>query len=295
MTPALIVVALAAASAASTAACASYPKRLAYFSVESRALGEAMRYGVYAPIDQAPDERLPLVVFLHGGGDGEECFDRWEIGARLDRAIASGNVPRAIVAVPDGDLGFWANWADGSYFYEDWVVHEVMPAVQRDYRTLPCPEGCSVMGVSMGASGTMRFVFHEPERFQAAAVISGPIMDTDAMLSFKDNLLVQLLIPADRIWGSPPREVVEREDPFLRWRRAEDLPVRLFLAHAAEDRSMIVSGTARLHEHLGRRAIPHRFEVFRGGHDWRSWGPVIERAITFLARPRADGAAPGPG
>jgi enterochelin esterase-like enzyme len=261
-----------------------------YTTLDSRALGADMRYAAYAPADLGPDERLPLIVFLHGGGDDEETFDRAGVGRRLDRALEAGRIPRVVVAVPDGERGFWANWADGTHQYADWVTEEVMPDVARRYHTRPCPEGCSVMGVSMGGAGTMRLVFARPDLFASAAVISAPIMDTTAMLEFADDLLINLVIPAERIWGRPSRAEVEREDPFLRWQKPEDLSVRLYLAWAAGDREGIVLGNRRLHQHLRARAIPHGFEEFAGGHDWVSWGPVIERAIAHVT-PGTDASA----
>ena len=155
-------------------------------------------------------------------------------------------------------LRFWANWRDGSRYYEDWVIYEVMPKVARAYHTGACPEDCHLMGVSMGGAGTMRFVFHHPELFASAAVISAPIMNTDAMYEFTGNRLYAALFPTHRIWGAPPRAEVEREDPFVQWTRPGDLPLRLYLAWAEGDRDMIVMGSSRLAEHLEDHGLEHR-------------------------------------
>jgi enterochelin esterase-like enzyme len=262
------------------AACATTTPRLSRGVYPSRAMHAPMRYATYTPPHFGDDERLPLVIFLHGGGDSHESFDRHGIGERLDRAIAEGRVPRVVIALPDGQLGFWANWRDRTHFYEDWVLDELLPHVQREAHTLGCPDGCHVMGVSMGGAGTIQFALHRPELFASAGIISAPVFDTDAMYDFRDNRLLAMLIPTHRVFGNPPRTVVMQSDPFHRWRHPDDTP-RLYVAWARGDRDGIVKSSARLHRHLAAHDIPHAHDEFEGGHNWPSWAPVIERALAW--------------
>jgi enterochelin esterase-like enzyme len=258
-------------------------RRLETTVVDSRAMHAPMHYSVWTPRDFSPEERLPLIVFLHGGGDDHLSFDRHGVGARLDRALADGEIPRVVVVLPEGNLGFWTNWRDGTRYYEDWVIYEVMPQVRRRYHTALCPEDCHVMGVSMGGAGTMRFIFHHPDLFSSAGVISAPIMNTEAMYDFVDNRLYKMLFPTGRIWGRPPRALVEREDPFIQWQEPEDVGMRLYLAWADGDRGQIRFGGQRLADHLDEHDIPWEGGEFSGGHDWVSWTPVIVEAIAHAA------------
>jgi len=236
---------------------------------------------VWAPRDLGDDERLPLVVFLHGGGDGADCFDRAQLGGHLDGALAQGRIPRVVIAVPDGERGFWENWRDGSLRYRDWVVREVMPAVQRRYHTAACPQGCRVMGVSMGGYGALRFALLEPETFASASALSAPIFDTDRMLEFRDSFWIGLLIPVDRIWGEDKRrDSVARDDLFVRWQAPADLHgLHLLTAWGSGDREGIVRSNRRFREHLQQHGIPHVSFEFEGPHKWTAWIPAIERAL----------------
>lgn len=262
------------------AACASGPApRLETTPFASRAMHAQMHYAVWAPRDLSPEERLPLVVFLHGGFDDHQSFDRHGVGAALDRALEAGEIPRVVVVLPGGHLGFWANWRDGTHYYEDWVMYEAMPAVARDYHTALCPEDCHVMGVSMGGAGALRFIFHHPEVFASAGIISAPIMDTAAMYDFIDSRFYQILLPTRRIWGRPSRAVVESEDPFLQWTDPDEVGFRLFLAWTEGDRAPIAYSSKRLGQHLTRHGIPHEGGEFPGRHNWDSWTPMILRAL----------------
>jgi enterochelin esterase-like enzyme len=262
--------------------CASFPRAFSYERAPSAAMrGVWMEYAVLAPDDLRPDEALPLVVFLHGGGDGPDAWDRAGLGLDVRAGWASGELPRAVIVLPEGDLGFWANWYDGSRRYEDFVLREVLPALARDYHTQPCPEGCHVMGVSMGAEGAMRFAVHHPELFSTLTAISGPALDTERRLAFVDERLFQIFIPTYHVFGPPtPRSRVERDDPFLRWRSPEDVSgLRIFLAWGSRDRGEVRDGSRALHAHLSEHAIPHTSLEYEGEHAWRDWRAVIVRAL----------------
>ncbi len=267
--------------------CASFPRRLDYRTQVSDAMnGATMEYAVYAPPGHSANEALPLVVFLHGGGDSHDAFDRHGISQRLDRAMSEGRVPRAVIALPNGDLGFWANWYDGSRRYEDWVVDEVMPEVASDYGTQPCPEACHVMGVSMGGSGALGFAHHRPDRFSTLTAISAPVFDTDQMIAFANDRVVSIFIPTHRVWGPvDDRRRIEEDDLFLQWTSPGDTHLRsIVLAWGDHDRGGIVEGSRRFAQHLSEHGIPHEAWVYDGGHAWVAWAPIIERALSHQLR-----------
>jgi len=267
--------------------CASFPRRLGYFSMQSPALRDVVaQYAVLAPVPRAGGESLPLVVFLHGGGDGPDAFDRHGLSAQLEAAMAEGRLPRAVFVLPQGDLGFWANWYDGSRRYEDWVVDEVMPTVARRERTRPCPEGCHLMGVSMGAEGALRIALHRAGTFASVTSISGPTLDTARRMSFMRDPLINIILPTLHIFGPLRRAEIEADDPFVRWRAPADLgAMRLYIAWAEGDRGEIREGGAAFVRHLVAHGIPHHSEVFPGRHDWVSWAPVIQRALAVQLAP----------
>ena len=156
-----------------------------------------------------------------------------------------------------------------------------MPRVAREYRTLPCPEGCHVMGVSMGGAGTLRFVLNRPELFASATIISGPILSTEQMVSFVRNPLLVPIIPTGRIWG-PPNDLdrIRSDDPYLRWTSQEDLHgMRLMLAWGTRDRGQIVETSESFEAHLDAHDIDHEVLVYEGNHSWVSWSPVIREAL----------------
>ena len=127
----LSLLVLAAATLASS--CAG-PRELTYHRVRSdRMSGARLSYSVWLPPDFREDERLPLITFLHGGGDSPNAFDKHGLSQQFREATARGELPRAVIFFPQGDNGFWANWYDGSRMYQDWILEELIPEVQRRY------------------------------------------------------------------------------------------------------------------------------------------------------------------
>lgn len=147
------------------------------------------------------------------------------------------------------------------------------------------------MGVSMGGNGALRMMLAHPETFASVGVLSAPIFTTDEMLEMASGHgggIMRLILPVRRVFGDPPRWRVEEEDPFLRWTEPADVAGKtLFLAWAEDDRGGIVAASERFHEHLEEAGIEHAAEQFRGGHNWVSWAPVIERALAHNLEPDA--------
>ena len=253
-----------------------------------------MEYAVFLPPGFSTEEQLPLVAFLHGGGDDPACFDDYGVGQALDAALHAGTIPRAVIVVPQGDFGFWENWRDGSRLYRDWVVKDLLPEIQAEFQTQPCPEGCHVMGISMGGHGAVRFALGASESFSTVTVISAPIFDSEAMQGIADSFWLNLLLPVDRIWGdgTDPSEIAS-QDVYLVWAEPGGLQgLDLILAWGTRDSDDIRDANRSLHAKLRDAHIPHTAIEFEGGHDWDGWQPLLERALALQLDPAGRGSTP---
>ncbi|MGB8221966.1 MAG: alpha/beta hydrolase-fold protein, partial [Polyangiales bacterium] len=84
--------------------CVKTQPYLRYGTVYSQALGRPMEYAVYVPKTLAAAARVPLVLFLHGGGDGPDAFDQAQLGQALDAAVEAGRLPPFVLVLPDGEF-----------------------------------------------------------------------------------------------------------------------------------------------------------------------------------------------
>lgn len=265
--------------------CSTFkPTELDYRSLELSNKAKPMRYAVYTPPNWQPSERLPLVIFLHGGGGSHESFERYGGHRVLDRLIQEGKSKRAIIVLPNGNNGFWENWADGSRHYRDWVINHIMPTVQRDYQTLNCPEHCHIAGISMGGFGSLRMAHYHPDLFSSVSAISAPIFTKP---DERPSLLLRLLIPFKRIFGDLEDTKIRTENPYYSWvDQRLDKKMRLQLVWGNADHKGIIEANQNFQRRLNENQIEHDSLVYSGGHKWKYWVTIIEDVMTFtLGKP----------
>lgn len=263
-------------------ACTTQPLTLRYGEISSQAMNKSMPYAVYTPPNWSTEEQLPLVVLLHGGGGSHKNFDRANTEKYLDAEILAGRAPRAVIAIPYGELGFWENWHDGSRRYRDWVVRELIPTVQQDYHTAPCPQACHIAGISMGAHGALRFALFEHKYFASIAVISGRILDVEDTEAFFNTFMMKYIVPTEKIWGALDEQKLVEENPFYVWVHNKDVRnLRLLLAWGREDYPEIIRTSEKFHHHLLKEKVAHRQWVFDGGHKWKAWAAIFPEILRF--------------
>ncbi|MBP3388315.1 MAG: prolyl oligopeptidase family serine peptidase, partial [Clostridia bacterium] len=121
------------------------------------------RYLLCTPDDMAPDEKLPLIVFLHGAG--ERGDDPWLTKVHGPAKRYDHNFPvRAILLCPQ--------CAAEDVWYTQ--VHELRELIEHTLTTQPVdPNRVSLTGISMGGFGTWALAMAHPDLFSCIAPICG--------------------------------------------------------------------------------------------------------------------------
>ncbi len=197
--------------------------------VPSRFLEGGRTIRVYLPpsYDREPKRRYP-VLYLHDGQNvfstagPNSCFGwgSWELDKTADRLMAEGRM-REIIMVgvdntrfrykeyrgsvhPEGgrrakkSASGATNAIDNSKFeaYANFLIKELKPRIDREYRTLKTPANTGVMGSSLGGICSISLAWEYPKVFGRAASLSGSFHIE------KRNFLEQVLMPARRKPGS---------------------------------------------------------------------------------------------
>lgn len=262
---------------------AGRPRRLVEHAIESPALGRRVRFATLSPPLDGPARELPVLVVLHGMGDDHLALDDFGVAEALLDAIAAGRLPPFHAVAPDGERGFWINWHDGSRRYEDCLLGDVIPAAERALGVDGSRGRRHVLGVSMGGIGALHVGLRHPEAFASAASLSGAILDEAQAVRFSGESFFRWLVPLDRIFGDgTDAAFLEAHNPFaVTRRRGAPLGQRLFLAAGDGETPFFTETTRAFHRHLERMGAEHAYEAYPGGHGWRFWAPVIERAIAY--------------
>lgn len=148
----------------------------------SEALGEKRDLYVYLPPGFDPCKKYPLMLFLHGFNQ-DECDFIDDVVAKLDKAMSTGLLPPAIVAVPDGSVhGLNCLTTAGTFFlnsklgaFEDFLVRDVYDFVVANYPIRPEPEAHVLLGVSMGGGAAFHCAIKHPDKFKVCVGIFPPL------------------------------------------------------------------------------------------------------------------------
>jgi enterochelin esterase-like enzyme len=146
---------------------------------KSPTLQRSWTYNVYLPTgyDAQSKLRYPVMYLLHGN-DGQR--NDWPVKGNLlrtvDQLIQNGEIPPAIIVMPDAGTTWYVDLKEPmeTAFFQDLVPH-----VEKKYRTLTSRDGRVIGGLSMGGYGALRYVLKYPEKFQAAALLSPAIYNPE--------------------------------------------------------------------------------------------------------------------
>jgi len=255
----------------------------------SAILGRDVAYAVYLPPDYAiSTRRYPVVYLLHGYTDDESGWVQFgEAGLAADRAIAAREIPPMILVMPDAGATFYINDAAGKVRYEDMFVGELVPFVDRTYRTRPDREFRGVAGLSMGGWGTLVYTLRHPDLFAAGAAFSAAVWSDEDIMGMKKESWDRLLGP---LFGASGLAGKDRLTPHFRevspLDLAKSLPedslkkVRYYIDCGDDD--FLIKGNSALHLLLMDRKIPHEFRVRDGGHTWSYWRTGLADGLRFI-------------
>jgi enterochelin esterase-like enzyme len=133
-------------------------------------------YCIYLPPGyddaESKDRRYPVVYWLHGGRPGGETRVI-SLTPHFDGAMRKGKVPPMIYVFPNGGEVSHYDYPKLKSLGETAFIKELIPHIDKTYRTIASREGRAVEGFSQGGRGTARYLFKYPELFCSAAPMGG--------------------------------------------------------------------------------------------------------------------------
>jgi S-formylglutathione hydrolase FrmB len=148
-------------------------------SVQSKALGQAVNVRILLPSGYTanPERRWPVLYLFHG------------TSGRASDWVTQGDAKQTTAGRPlitvmpdagfDGDGGGWfTNWVDthtslGPSQWETFDIHDLIPWVDANLRTIAHRRGRAIAGLSQGGFGATSYAARHPDMFVAAASFSG--------------------------------------------------------------------------------------------------------------------------
>ena len=227
----------------------------------------------------AQSKRTPkyrTLYLLHGHSDDHTAWMRW---SSIEKYADGLNLAMVMPAV---HLSFYNDMAYGPAYWQ--FISEEVPALVRDMFSLSSKrEDNFVAGLSMGGYGAFKMALTHPERYAAAASLSGAV-DINDVVSVKkgDPLNKVWLVEMRNVFGDLSKVPGSKHDLFALAKKVAKGPLkpRLFQCCGTEDD--LYPQNIRFRDAVRKLPLNLTYEEGPGEHNWAYWDKMIQRALAWM-------------
>jgi diacylglycerol O-acyltransferase/trehalose O-mycolyltransferase len=236
--------------------------------------------------------RYPVLYLLHGRDDD---YRGWTDHG--EAAAITARYPLIVVMPDGGSNGWYTDWyRDGKRVRPEWETYHVdqlLPWVDRHFRTIKSRRGRAIAGLSMGGFGALSYAGRHPRLFVAVASFSGALEVGSA-----DAWGPQASNPA-RWRAHLPIDLAARlrSLALIELFTGNGMPGPLDEAGLSADcdlcriESFVEPMNVRLHDALRRLRIPHVWRDYGPGtHNWPYWERDLRQTLPDLIKALAPSA-----
>lgn len=242
-------------------------------------LGMDRRLYVYTPAGyEDGTQKYPVFYLFHGAGGDEDAWTNMGRTAQImDNLISRGKARPMIVVMTNGNanqagaqneippvpaMGEQGMAAYQRYAgkFEEHLVKDVVPFIEKKYRTLNGMDNRAIAGLSMGGGHTQTITNDNPDMFGYIGVFSMGIMNRGP------RNLDALKLEQERI---TKLEALKKSGYKLYW-----------IACGKDD--FVYDGVVTLRETLDKVGLKYIYRESTGGHTWANWRIYLSEFAPML-------------
>lgn len=242
----------------------------------SKSLAREVSYRIILPAayQESKNQRFPVLYLLHGRGGN---FQDWTNLTKIAQYSLSYNF---IIVMPDGGRESW--YADNANLpgqnYESYIIKELIPEIDRRYRTLADRQNRIIAGLSMGGYGAVKFGLKYPEKFFLAGSFSGAM---DAVV--KTQNYKHLIKSIADVFGEENSRARKDNDIFGIINEASAEKIKefpfFFVVCGTEDHQF--QSNRDFSALLSEKKVPHEYRQKPGAHNWAFWDEEAREFLRF--------------
>jgi S-formylglutathione hydrolase FrmB len=248
------------------------------YKLDSKLMGREMPYRVTFPhnyLGGAKDGRFPVLYLLHGLTGH---YNNWTEKAKLSTYVHRHGV---IIVTPEGDNGWYTDSpTKPNDKYESYIVKELVPEIDKKFRTLSDRQHRAIAGLSMGGFGAIKSGLKYPEMFALAGSFSGAL----GVSSYRNSS--ELPAGAIRtslvnIFGEAGSPTHVSNDIFRMIREAspEKMKAMPFLYIDCGTEDFLFQSNRDFVALLLEKKVPHEFRQLPGAHNWTYWDAQVQEFL----------------
>ena len=243
------------------------------YKLDSRIMARQMPYNLIVPENYdspANKSKKYSVIYLLHGLTGH--FNNW---AEKTKIAEYAMKYQFIIVMPEGDNGWYSDSATiPNDKYESYIIQELMPEIDKNFRTIADKNHRAIAGLSMGGYGAIKFGLKYAEMFTLVGSFSGAL----GAASFNEKNAGGIGKSIDAIFGGETSETRKSNDIFkiikeISDEKKKNLPF-IYLDCGTED--FLFQNNREFAALLVEKKIPHEFRQLPGKHDWNFWNAQVQ-------------------
>ncbi len=212
--------------------------------IPSEVLNVPVKARLYLPpCYGATDNRYPVLYLLHGRGFTEDQWERLGVITATNTLIASGELDPFIIVLP----------RDPDRFYDVAFANDIVPHIDKTYRTIPDRAARALGGLSRGGGWAVHIGLKYPQLFSRLGLHSAAVFFGD-------------------------------EYDLIDWthHRPDGQPLKVYIDVGDGDGQ--INSSIWLDQIFTWFKVDHQYLVRPGGHSERYWASHVEEYVRFYAR-----------
>lgn len=230
-------------------------------------------------MDEIKNKRKPryrTLYLLHGHSDDHTAWQRW---TSIERYVEGLNL---VVVMPAVNLSFYTDMVHGGKYWQ--FISEEVPAIVRDLYSLSSRrEDNFVAGLSMGGYGAFKLALAYPERYAAAASLSGAVDINEVVRAKKHDPLNQAwLMEMRNVFGDLGKVPGSKHDLFALAKRTANGRVKPRLYQCCGTEDFLYADNIRFRDAIRKLPLDLTYEKGPGEHVWAYWDMMIQHVLRWL-------------
>lgn len=220
----------------------------------------------------------PVLYLLHGLSDDESI---WVRRTSIERYVSEKNL---IVVMPNGGRGFYTDMEHG-YKYFTFITEELPKLMQQFFHISDKREDTFIAGLSMGGYGALKIALSCPEKYSAAASMSGvlDVARTYEAAQKSEYTSIMSLAECYNILGNLKELKGSKNDLFY---LAKELSKkhcekpRIYQCCGTED--FLYDDNMKFKNLVKKLKYDYTYEEEHGIHEWAFWDKKIQDVLKWL-------------
>jgi S-formylglutathione hydrolase FrmB len=252
--------------------------------VFSKAMNKSLKAAVVKPSGYSGSNKsYPTVYLLHGGSGSFSDWHKKTTEPNLLPKLA--NQYEVIIVTPG--VGPSSYYYDSpvldSVKYETYFIEELIPFIDKNYRTINDRNSRAITGLSMGGHGSLMLSAKHPQLFIAAGSMSGVMNIDTRMWKVGDEFRNLRLSGQKAMLGE-----INYDSPFTEYtvvglvEKMKTNGISLIIDCGVDD--FLLETNRQIHQMLLQNQTPHEYTEKPGAHTWQYWTEALPFHMLFINR-----------